>query len=65
MSLKVFHIVFITVSILTSWGFAAWALKTWLLSKSPLICALGIASLVFGMLLVVYEINFIRKTQKL
>ncbi len=60
MSLKAFHVVFITASVLLAFFFAAWCLG---LGEQDGIGwrATGIASAVTGLGLVVYEAWFLRK----
>jgi hypothetical protein len=64
MSLKAFHVVFITASVLLAFFFAAWCLglggedgTAWR--------ATGIASALTGLGLVVYEAWFLRKMRRL
>jgi hypothetical protein len=62
MSLKAFHLVFIIASIMLAFGFGAWALMNY---ASPHGVAWdlvwGVAGLVVGVGLVVYEIYFLKK----
>ncbi len=64
MSLKAFHVVFITASVLLAFFFAAWCLG---LGEQDGIAwrATGIASAATGLCLVVYEAWFLRKTRRL
>ena len=57
MSLKGFHVVFVTLSTLLALGFAGWALG---IGEHR---ALGVASLVVGLALPVYGWWFLRKTK--
>ncbi len=59
MSLKGFHIVFITLSILLAIGCAAWSFA----NQTAL--AFGIASVVAAVALIFYGIWFIRKSKKI
>ncbi len=61
MSLKIFHILFIVVSTLLSFGFAAWAFFHCLKVKVCFYCALGIASIAFGIALIIYGNKFFKK----
>lgn len=64
MSLKAFHVVFITASVLVAFLFAAWCL----LPQQPLgrgRAAAGAASVAFGLGLAAYEAWFLRKTRGL
>ena len=64
MSLKTFHLVFISASTILAFGFAAWLLKNY---ASPdggaLDLVFGIASIVAGIGLIVYECYFLKKTR--
>lgn len=63
MSLKFFHIAFITICLLSAWGFAAWCL---LRRELPVMFdVMGWLSLVGGLLLLVYGIRFVRKSKNL
>ncbi len=63
MSLRTFHIAFITVSTLFFWGFAAWCL---LVTGLPeMFVAMGWASAVCGLGMLVYGIRFLKKTKAL
>jgi len=56
MSLKAFHVVFSTASVILAFGFGAWCLGApshWL--------AAGVVSIVVGLALVAYEIWFLKK----
>ena len=61
MSLKAFHIFFIVVSILFSFGFGAWGLRAHGAGRDGSILVLAILSLLAGLGLVVYLVTFIRK----
>ena len=62
MSLKAFHLVFITVSTLLSAFFGVWAIRQyWTGEGSGTDLALGVASLVVMVGLVVYGKYFLRK----
>jgi hypothetical protein len=55
MSLKTFHIFFISVAVLLCLGFGAWCLR------QPGYIAAGIGSFVVAVGLVVYEVIFLRR----
>lgn len=55
MSLKTFHIFFISVSVLLCIGFGFWSLR------QPGYTVAGIGSFVVAVGLVAYEVNFIRR----
>jgi len=63
MSLKFFHIGFITISVLSAWLFAAWCL---LLPGLPkMFETMGWLSLFGGVGLLIYGIRFLKKSKKL
>lgn len=66
MSLKSFHIVFVTLSIVLSVGFGLWAGDQYMEEnvmdeRSPALLAAAAGGLGFALLLVVYGIWFLRK----
>jgi hypothetical protein len=61
MSLKAFHVIFITAAVLLAFGFGAWMLDVHKDSGAAADYNLGIGSLVVGVALVGYEIYFLRK----
>lgn len=61
MSLKAFHIVFVTLSTLLAVGFGVWAIAESARDGRSGTLALGIGSLVAAVLLIVYGIWFLRK----
>ena len=61
MSLKAFHVFFIAVSILLCGGFGWWCFTAEEARGRLGYTVLGIATLVIGLGLIVYEINFLRK----
>lgn len=58
MSLKWFHLVFITLSVALALGFGIWGLVSQY-------AALGLLSLVVAAALVVYEVYFVRKSRRI
>ena len=61
MSLKTFHIFFVTVSILFSLGFSGWALKEyWRVDQATNLFLAG-GALIFAVLLVAYGWWFLHK----
>ena len=65
MSLKTFHLIFITSAIALAFGFCAWLLKGYFSpegSGSDLV--LGVLSAAFGVGLIFYERYFLKKTKK-
>jgi len=65
LSLKRFHILFITVSVLMAVGFAAWAGYQHFAADDSRYLALGIVSLIIGVVLIVYGRAFRRKINEL
>lgn len=61
MSLKTFHVFFISVSVLLCIGFGAWCLTAEGVRGQADYTALGLVSLVVAVALIVYEILFLRK----
>jgi len=61
MSLKAFHIVFIIVSTLMTFGFGAWELHSYHLTAARADLAYGVGSISGGVALVIYGIYFLRK----
>lgn len=57
MSLRIFHIVFIILSILLTIGFGIWGV----VQNEGLFLSLGIISFVIGILLVFYLVKIVRK----
>ncbi|MEC5126409.1 hypothetical protein VSU19_06585 [Verrucomicrobiales bacterium BCK34] len=62
MSLKHFHIAFITIVVLGSWSFGAWCLLT--RGLPSMFTAMGWASVVGGFGLLVYGVRFMKKIRK-
>jgi hypothetical protein len=60
MSLKAFHVLFISVSVLLALGFGAWCLRA-----QPPWMAAGFLSLTAGVGLAGYEVWFVRKMRRL
>jgi len=61
MSLKAFHVVFIFVSILLSYGFGAWGLRDYQVIPNNLILGLAILSILGGAGLTLYLFRFLNK----
>ena len=64
MSLKNFHILFISVSVILTVYFGSWAFSNYRATPTMTYLALGIASVMIGAALVVYEMAFIRKCRR-
>ena len=64
MSLKAFHLIFITAAVLLAFGFGAWMLQVHKDSGAAGDYNMGIGSIVVGVALVIYEIYFLRKLKK-
>lgn len=61
MSLKGFHILFVTLSTLLSIGFGLWAFGQYANSGSTGLLAVAVAALVFALVLIGYGVWFLRK----
>lgn len=64
MSLKAFHIFFISLSILLTIGFAGWEVTRFFESGNLLELLAGVVSLALAILLIVYGMGFIRKMKQ-
>lgn len=65
MSLKAFHVVFITASVLLALGIGVSCLRAYFGQDGPMNLLGGIGALCAGAALVVYEAWFIRKSRRL
>jgi len=63
MSLKAFHVVFITASILLALGFGGWLVNQHQQTGNGWQLVFGITSFAMALLLAVYEWRFLRKTK--
>ncbi len=61
MSLKAFHLIFITAASLLCFGLGWWMLRAYEVSGMKADQAYGVTSIVIGVALVVYEVVFIKK----
>ncbi len=61
MSLKHFHILFIAVSVMLTFGFAVWALLAQ--DQSTMVRALGVSSGLLGIGLLIYGVWFYKKSK--
>lgn len=61
MSLKAFHVVFISAATLLLTGFGAWAVRAYLHAAGAGYLAMGIAALAAAVALVVYGVWFLKK----
>jgi len=64
MSLKIFHIVFVVLSVITTLGFGIWALREYTRLNAPGALVMGIVSLVVSVALVIYGIKFLQKLKR-
>ena len=63
MSLKAFHLVFITAAIVLAFGFGAWLLKGYFSPEGRVWnLVFGLVSVALGAGLIVYERDFLKKT---
>jgi hypothetical protein len=65
MSLKAFHVFFIVISVLLCLGFGAWCLDSDYARGRAAYTVAGYVSFGMGVLLVLYEIRFLRKFKDL
>lgn len=65
MSLKAFHILFISLSILLAWGFGGWCLWSYFKTSNGGRLGLGLLSLGVGIALICYEVWFIKKLKRM
>jgi hypothetical protein len=61
MSLKAFHVVFIAVSILLAFGFAAWEVKAYVDQRRLLDLGFAVGSFVAGVTLICYGRYMLKK----
>ncbi len=65
MSLKAFHVVFITASVLLSFGFGAWSLVGYSDYGRMIDLVSGVVSVVIGVGLIAYGRYFLRKLKNI
>jgi len=65
MSIKIVHIIFITLSVICSFIFAVWAVQYSLYTHKGLYLAAGLGSAVLGVLLIIYGRFFYKKIKTL
>lgn len=65
MSLKAFHIIFVTASVLLAFGFGAWCFTQMSQGGGPALLAGGIGSMAVGVGLIFYGKAVWKKLQKL
>ena len=65
MSLKAFHFVFIILSTLLCFGFAAWSYQNYQVGHQFADIMLAIIAGLGGIALIIYGIFFVRKTRKI
>lgn len=61
MSLKTFHLIFISFSVLLCWGFGGWCLRAEAARGSMAYTTGGILSIALGFGLAWYEVTFVRR----
>lgn len=64
MSLKTFHIIFVTMAILLCLVFGGWCLHSDFAKARPGYAITGYVSFAFAVLLVLYEIIFLKKMKE-
>jgi hypothetical protein len=65
MSLKAFHIFFISLSILLSVGLGGWGINSYVTQGSPGALALGVIFFLTGFALLIYGRGFLRKMKEI
>ena len=65
MSLKIFHVVFIALSVVLSAALGAWGVQRWLAEGSSGGLAMGVLFFVTGAVLLVYGVRFWKKMKEL
>ena len=61
MSLKNFHIIFITLATLLSFGYGVWSVFYYNETGSKLYCFMGLSSFLIGFVLIIYGKKFFKK----
>ena len=61
MSLKAFHVFFVTISLLLCVGFGVWAVRDYQASDNTTSLCLGVGSFLAAVVLVVYGVWFLKK----
>jgi len=61
MSLKAFHLFFISVSVLLSFGIGGWGIQSYLTDSNDVGILVGLFFILLGVGLIIYEMRFIRK----
>jgi len=64
MSLRIYHLVFILLTIMSAEMFVGWAAHDFRTSGDPLILVLGIASAIGGLALAAYTLLLVRKLDR-
>jgi DNA-binding transcriptional regulator of glucitol operon len=64
MSLKTFHLIFITIAVLLCFGFGWWMLRAYSEFGMKSDQTYGVISICIGVALIIYEIIFIKKLKK-
>lgn len=65
MSLKAFHIIFVTAATLLCFGFGAWAFHSYSASKAQLDLFMGIISVALGVGMIWYGRYFLKKLKNI
>ncbi|MBA4150187.1 MAG: hypothetical protein H0X66_18925 [Verrucomicrobia bacterium] len=65
MSLKAFHIIFVTACTLLAFGFGAWALHSYSTTKATLDLVMAIVALVCGVGMIWYGRYFLKKLKNI
>jgi len=65
MSLKAFHVLFISLSVLLCWGFGVWCFVSQATREGVAFQVAGGASFALGVGLTIYEIRFVKKMSQI
>jgi uncharacterized membrane protein len=63
MSLKTFHLIFVTAAVILAFGFGGWLMRASKTDSSVTEEVCGIVSVAVGVGLVIYEVYFLKKTK--
>ena len=63
MSLKAFHVFFISLSVLLSLGVGGWGLESYFVGSNEVGILVGICFVLMGLSLIYYELRFLRKSK--
>ena len=64
MSLRIFHLFFISISVLLAFGFGIWGVRSFSTGGDPMNMFMGAGSFVLGVALIIYGIKVRRKLKQ-